>query len=149
MNYLSLYNHYLHYKGKRVSEYMDIVKVCIFAIVGVLIAIQIKSYKPEYGIYMGVAISLIIFSIVLVNLNNVIIRMEELTRYLDSGSNYLSILLKVVGITYVCEFCSSICRDAGYGSIAAQIEILGKVTVMFSGLPIIFAVIEQIQVFLA
>ena len=57
-------------------------------------------------------------------------------------------MLKVIGITYICEFSSGICKDAGYQSVAGQIEILGKLTVMFSGLPILFAVIEQIQSFL-
>ena len=59
-----------------------------------------------------------------------------------------SILFKVIGITYICEFSADICRDAGYQAVAGQIEVLGKLTVMFAGLPILFAVIEQIQSFL-
>ena len=50
----------------------------------------------------------------------------------------------MIGITYICEFSSDICRDAGYQTVAGQIEVLGKLTVMFAGLPILFAVIEQI-----
>ena len=57
-------------------------------------------------------------------------------------------MLKVIGITYVCEFSSGVCRDAGYQAVAGQIEVLGKLTVMFAGLPILFAVIEQIHGFL-
>ncbi len=55
--------------------------------------------------------------------------------------------MKVIGITYICEFASGICKDAGYGSVAGQIEILGKLSVIFAGLPILFAVMEQIRNF--
>ena len=48
----------------------------------------------------------------------------------------------------ICEFSSDICRDAGYQAVAGQIEILWKLTVMFAGLPILFAVIEQIRSFM-
>ena len=53
--------------------------------------------------------------------------------------------MKVIGITYLCEFSAGICKDAGYGAISEQIEVLGKLSVMFSGLPILLAVVEQIQ----
>ena len=65
--------------------------------------------------------------------------------YLGDAQGYLSILLKVIGITYICEFSAGICKDAGFHSVADQIEILGKLSVLFAGLPILFAVIEQIQ----
>lgn len=72
----------------------------------------------------------------------------KIKTYLNGTEGYLAILLKVIGITYICEFSSDICRDAGYQAVAGQIEVLGKLTVMFAGLPILFAVIEQIQSFL-
>ena len=81
-------------------------------------------------------------------LEAVIGQLGRIRSYLGSGQGYLSILLKVIGITYICEFSSGICRDAGYQAVAAQIEVLGKLSVMFAGLPILFAVIEQIQGFM-
>ena len=73
---------------------------------------------------------------------------EKIRDYLGGAESYLSILLRVIGITYICEFSAGICKDAGYQSVAGQIEILGKLAVMFAGLPILFTVIEQIQSFL-
>jgi stage III sporulation protein AD len=48
----------------------------------------------------------------------------------------------------VCEFASGICKDGGFSAVAEQIEILGKLSVMFAGLPILFAIIEQIHGFM-
>ena len=59
----------------------------------------------------------------------------------------MGILMRVVGITYVCDFSAGICRDSGYGFLAGQLETLGKLMVMISGLPVLTAVIEQISHF--
>lgn len=126
----------------------EIIKVGMLGIVGVLIAVQFKAQKPEYGIYIGFVIGILIFSYALREFGAVLSQFELIKKYLGTGEGYLTILLKVIGITYICEFSSGICKDAGYGSVADQIEVLGKLSVMFAGLPILFAVIEQIQSFM-
>ena len=66
-------------------------------------------------------------------------------QYLGSAKTYLKLLLKVVGISYLCEFSASICKDAGFSTVAEQIEVLGKLSVLLAGLPVLFAVVEQLQ----
>jgi len=126
----------------------EIIKVAMVAIAGVLIAVQFKAQKPEYGIYIGFAIGIIIFSYAIRQFESVIGQFELIKKYLGAGESYLIILIKVIGITYICEFSAGICQDAGFGSLAQQISILGKLSVMIAGLPILFAVIEQIQSFM-
>ena len=126
----------------------EIMKVAFLGIAGVLIAIQFKGNKSEYSMYIGIAISIIIFAFCLGHVEALLIQFQELKSLLSGAEKYLAILLKVLGITYICEFSSGICKDAGYQSIAGQIEILGKLSVMFAGIPILFAVIDQIQSFL-
>ncbi|MGN1145945.1 MAG: SpoIIIAC/SpoIIIAD family protein, partial [Acetatifactor sp.] len=116
--------------------------------VGVLLALQFKGSKPEYSMYIGFALSILIFCYVLRRVEAVMQQVDTIRRYLGNAEGYLSILLKVIGITYICEFSAGICKDAGYGAVAEQIEILGKLSVMCAGLPILFAVIEQIQSFM-
>lgn len=122
-----------------------IVKVGILGVVGVLLAVQFKGQKPEYGMYIGFGISILIFCFCLRQVEAVMEQLSQVRRYLGGSDGYLTILLKVVGITYICEFSASVCKDGGFGAVANQIEILGKLSVMFAGIPILFAVIEQIQ----
>ena len=126
----------------------ELVKISFLGIAGVLIAVQFRAQKPEYSTYIGLAISILIFRYALRQVEAVTSQFIRLRSYLGGAENYLSILLRVIGITYICEFSAGICRDAGYQSVAGQIEILGKLSVMFAGLPILFAVIDQIQNFL-
>ncbi|MBO5337206.1 MAG: stage III sporulation AC/AD family protein [Lachnospiraceae bacterium] len=123
----------------------EIIKIGLFGIVGVLLAIQFKAQKPEYGLYIGFALSILVFGYVVRQIEAVMNQLDFIRQYLGASQGYLSILLKVIGITYICEFSAGICKDAGFASVSDQIEILGKLSVMFAGLPILFAVIEQIQ----
>lgn len=126
----------------------ELIKVGFLGIAGVLLAVQFKAQKPEYGIYIGLGTGILIFWYAIRQVEAVIGQLDRIRGYLDGAESYLGILLKVIGITYVCEFSSSICKDAGYQSVAGQIEVLGKLSVMFAGLPVLFAVIEQIQSFM-
>ena len=126
----------------------DVIRVGALGIVGVLLAIQFKGHKPEYGVYIAVGISILIFYFALKQIQAVMNQIASIHDYLGGNREYLSILLRVLGITYVCEFSAGMCKDAGFGAVADQIEVLGKVFVMIAGLPILFAVINQIQTFL-
>lgn len=128
---------------------MEIAKVALIGIVGVLLAIQFKSQKPEYSLYIGFVVSLVIFAYGVQLLQVVLGQVESLRTFLEGSGAYLGTLLKVIGITYLCEFAAGICRDAGYSAISGQIEVFGKLTVLFAGMPILFAVIEYIQGFMA
>ena len=126
---------------------MEIVKIGILGVAGVMLALQFKSGKPEYGLYLGAAVCLIIFVFSVRGLGALLLKVQELEEYLKGSGSYLGFLLKAVGITYVCEFCASICKDAGYGAVAGQIEIFGKLSVLPMGIPVLVAVVENINAF--
>ena len=123
----------------------EIIKIGILGLAGVLLAIQFKTIKPEYATYIGLGLGVLIMGYTLGQFQTLVGSIETLQKYFSGAESYLTILVKVIGITYICEFCAGICKDAGYGSIADQIEILGKLSVMFAGVPIIMAVIQTLD----
>lgn len=40
----------------------EIIKVGVLGIIGVLLAVHFKTNKPEYGMYIGFSLSILIFS---------------------------------------------------------------------------------------
>lgn len=125
-----------------------IIKIALFCLVGVLVALQIKGTNPSYSTYVGIAIGVALFVFCVGEIGSVMDRLGELFQSLGNAGGYLQILLKVMGVTYICEFSSGICKDAGFQTVSDQIDVIGKVAVMISGLPILFAVVEQIQAFI-
>lgn len=124
---------------------MEVVKIGALGVAGVMLALQFKSDRQEYGIYLGAALCLTIFTFSINGLDVLLGRVRELGIYLSGSGDYMGFLFKAVGITYVCEFCASICKDAGYGAVAGQIEVFGKLSVLLMGIPVLAAVIENIN----
>ena len=73
---------------------------------------------------------------------------DKLEEDLDLDYAYVAILLKMLGITYVSELVSAICKDAGYQATASQIELFCKLSVMVLSIPVLMALLETIQEFL-
>ncbi len=127
---------------------MDMVQIGLIGAAGALLAVQFKSGKAEYGIYISIALSLILFFSVLEHLRTVVSAVRKLGDYIRMDQAYVGTLVKMMGITYIAEFSSSICKDAGYQTIAAQIEIFGKLSVLVLSMPVLTALLGTIQDFL-
>lgn len=126
---------------------MEMIKIGAIGIAGVLLAVSFKSIKAEYAVYIGIATSMLVFFAALQGFSLFIKEMSAFWKMVDGESPFFRILLKVAGIAYICEFCSGICRDAGYSSVAGQISIFGKILVLLNGLPILLALVSAIQSF--
>ena len=127
---------------------MNIMKIAMIGIVGVLLAIQLKQYKAEYAIYLTIAVSIFILFQIVGHLEVVIGTMQEISQSIQVEIAYIGTLLKILGITYIAEFASGICKDAGYQTIASQIELFSKLTILVLSLPILLTLLNTIQGFL-
>jgi stage III sporulation protein AD len=57
---------------------------------------------------------------------------------------YIGLVIKMVGITYAAEFAVNVCKDAGFGAIAGQIETFAKMSILVVSLPVLLALIDTI-----
>lgn len=127
---------------------MNSIQIALFGVVGTLLALQFKSGKSEYGIYVSLAVSLFLFLCMLSRLEIFVRTVKKIADYIKLDAGQMSILLKIAGVTYVAEFASGICKDAGYQNIAVQIEIFTKLTILAIGMPVLLALLELIGDFL-
>ena len=75
--------------------------------------------------------------------------LKTLEGYLDIHPVYIRTLIKMIGITYVAEFASGICKDGGFGALGNQIEIFGKLSILGISMPILLALFSTLEQFLA
>ena len=52
--------------------------------------------------------------------------LELVGSFVKIDAVYLTAMLKILGVTYLAEFASAICKDAGYQTIAEQIEVFAR-----------------------
>lgn len=121
---------------------MDIFKVIAFCILAVSIILVIKEQRKEIAIMLSIVagVGLLIFTIT--QLSSIVELIDELVSNSGMNTEFLTIILKVIGISYIVEFGKNICMDAGESAIANKLEIAGKVVILTLSIPLIGALMN-------
>ena len=119
--------------------------ICVTASAGLFAALVLKKDKPEYALFVILLTSLLLALRVIGALEIVIEEIQHWNVLLGDKSQYVNLLLKLIGITYLCELAANLCKDAGYGTLSNHIELFGKITIMVSGLPVLKLMIEKLR----
>ena len=88
--------------------------VCITASAGLFAALILKKDRPEYAVFVIVLTSLLLALRIMGVLETVMGELQQWDTLLGEKRQYVNLLLKLIGITYLCEFAANLCKDAGY-----------------------------------
>lgn len=124
-----------------------IYKVMVIALLGVIMAMFLRTQRAEYSVFLSICIAVLILFCVLGLFSSAKEKLASISAYMTMDNQYYGLLFKMIGITYLCEFCSGICKDSGYQAIGSQIEIFGKISILLAGVPILMTLLETIQGF--
>lgn len=121
------------------------IQVCVIAAAGMFAAIVIRKDKPEYATLIILLVSFFIALKVVGALDSMLEEIQGWSMLLQENVIYVNLLIKLVGITYLCEFAANICKDAGYSTLSSHVELFGKVMIMLAGLPVMKTMMEMIE----
>lgn len=93
------------------------------------------------------AAGMIIFYYVLTQISVVVNFITEMLDMVAIEETYYLQLLKMLGVAYVAEFASSICKDAGHQSIAGMIELFAKISIVALSIPGLVFLVETLEMF--
>lgn len=127
---------------------MTIVQAAVLGIAAVALAVQLKPLRQEYSIYLILTAGLVIAFLGLSRLELILDTAKTIGSYINVKNVYLGTLLKMVGITYIAEFASGICKDAGFSALGTQVEMFGKLSILAVSAPVLLALLETLQVFM-
>ena len=68
---------------------MNMIQIGIIGVAGTLLAVQFKSGKSEYGIYISVALSLVIFFAIIGRLEVIIDALRTIANYINMDTAYI------------------------------------------------------------
>ena len=128
---------------------MTIIQAAVLGITAVALAVQLKPLRQEYSVYLILAAGLLIGFLSISRLELILDTVRAIGSQIRVKNIYLGTLLKMVGITYIAEFASGICRDAGFSALGTQVEMFGKLSILAVSAPVLQALLETLQVFLS
>ena len=123
---------------------MSVTRIVLIAVAGCMLSLLFQKEHKEYVTYLCIGVGVLILHFSVDKLQLLVGEFAAFTELIPEGKGYLSILLKSIGISYLCETCAGICKDSGFGQVGVQIEIFGKLSILILGIPIISTLIELI-----
>ena len=123
---------------------LAVIKIIGIALIGLIIVILLKQYRPEFAIYVSLLTGVLILILVMDKLTGIINLLQSLANKTSINSIFLTLLIKITGIAFLSEFAVSICKDSGEAAIASKIEIGTKIIIISMSIPIISSLLEII-----
>lgn len=123
---------------------MEVVKIGMVGLAGVVLATMLKKEKSEYSTLISILVCVMIFTFVISKMQVVFAFVERLEDMLSIDSSYITLILKMIGIAYVAGFSMDVCKDAGYAAIGSQIETFAKISILVVSLPVLLTFLEVI-----
>lgn len=124
---------------------MILFKIIGIGLIATIIVLVLKEEKSELALLCSIAASIIILLYVFSRLTSIVELINNLIENTGINKEYLKIILKIVGISYLVEFGKNVCKDAGESAISNKIEIAGKVVIVSLSIPVISSLIEVVS----
>lgn len=127
---------------------MEMVQIVLVGVISALLYLVLKDIYPAFAFIITLITSILILFIVIQQIGVIIQLLKSLASKAMIESFYLETILKIIGIAYITELGANVTKDAGLNSVAAKIELAGKIFILLLAIPIISAVVEVILKFL-
>lgn len=127
------------------NDNMILTKIIFVAVITIILSIIISKVNPEFKIYISVIFGVLVLFLLFGQAKNNISEFVDLFNKYDIKIENFSIILKIVGIAYICDFIALLCKDLNYEAIGKKIEAAGKIIILIYSFEIIKIFLDQIM----
>lgn len=124
---------------------MNIIAFVGAGIIGTVLSVVIKQYKPEFGMYITLMTGMLMLGAAVSAVKPALDMISSYMEIADPDSVYAEILIKTLAVCYLTQMAGESCSDAGETSIAAKIALAGKIAVVLIALPLFEKLMEVIK----
>ncbi len=124
------------------------IKIAAIGVAAAILAAWMKTVRPEYAIWMTLTAGIFLGLSAILKLETIVAELQFLQEYFAGYGSYFKLLIKIIGITYLAEFSADLCKDAGANTLASQIELFGKLSILVLCVPIMTSLLQTIDYYL-
>lgn len=121
------------------------IKITAIAMISLILIILLKRVNREFAFIATLSASVILFSVVIDDFINVVERIYSFSSSIENLDSYISLMVKILGITLITQFVIDLCRDSGENALASQTEITSKIIILIMIMPMFEAVMNVIS----
>ncbi len=123
----------------------EILKICGVAILAAVAVSVLGAIAPSSGgliTALRAAGTVLALGGVVMLIFSVLESLSALTE--DVAEEYISVMVRGLGICVLCRVCSDICRDCGQVTLASAVESAGKVGMILLAMPTVIKMINAV-----
>ena len=125
---------------------MDLfLKAAAAVLLAVILYLVVNSHSKELAVLLTLAVCAMVVAAAGKFMQPVLVFAENLQSVGRLNSEYLSILLKVVGIGLLAEIAALVCNDAGNATLGKVLQMLASCVILWLSLPLLNGLIELVQ----
>ncbi len=125
---------------------MLLTKIIFIAVITVILGLTISKFNSEFKVYITVIFGIVVIFMLFNELRVYVEDIVDLFARYNIRTDYFNTILKIVGIAYVCDFISLLCKDLNYESVGKKVEIAGKLIILIYSFDIIRLFLDQILI---
>lgn len=114
----------------------DIVAVCGLGVVSAVLALTLKKYNRESALFLSIGAGVLMLLYVIRSSLSYFRDLSDIIASAGISEDYIVILLKVLGICFLTEFCCDAVSEAGLDSLSGNIALCGKILSLFCAMPL-------------
>ena len=124
---------------------MNIIAFVGAGIIGTVLSVVLKQYKPEFSMYITLITGMLMLGAAVSAVKPALDMISSYMEIANPDSEYAEILIKTLAVCYLTQMAGESCSDAGETSIAAKIALAGKIAVVLIALPLFEKLMEVIK----
>ncbi len=119
-------------------------KIAGIVVTELLVYSLLRQYKPELALFSGLGAAAVLIFVVGEELRDALGFFDSLFSAGGASFLYVSVLIKVLGITLITQVLSDMCRDSGASAAATKLEFAGKIIITAVSIPVIKGFVSYI-----
>lgn len=123
---------------------MNMLTLAMLALTAAILALTLRPKNAEIALLLTLACSVVILFAVLGSAASVTDTVRQIVAASQINSDYLAILLRVIGVCLLTEFTANTCRDAGSTALAANVTLAGKLMATVAALPLYLEILNTV-----
>ncbi len=120
---------------------MNLLQICGIGVLAAVLAFILKSCNARLAPFIGITAGVLLFATVITAVSTFIKPLSDYAaRY--GFSDMFGVALRAIGLGYLTEIGSGICRELGEKGLADAVSLAGRMAILLIGLPVFLEILE-------
>ena len=123
---------------------LELMRIVGLGLMATVLLIVVREERKDIGVVLRLAIGAAILVLLIPDIARVVSAFVHISELAHIPAQYLALLLKVVGISYITVFVAQLAQDSGEAGTGMRVELAGKIVILVLAIPLIASITETV-----